>query len=114
MSLCKKLLEVKQGTLFSVNGKYHDTDGNPISLAGKEPKCEIWLRGSMIAKLDTMVTNASLGEFVIYADPMLTENWPVGDLLCDIVYVPTNPGNSGVVATETFTIRVLPRITRNY
>ena len=114
MSNCKKVLEVKQGTMFSVNGKYHDTDDNPIPLTGLDPKCEIWFRGSMIAKLDTMKTNAVQGEFVIYADPMITENWPVGDLLCDIVYVPTQSWNSSIVATETFTIRVLPRITRNY
>ena len=114
MSQCKKTITVKQGTMFSVSGRYHASDGTPISLVGREVHCELWFRGSLIAKLTTTMTDAAAGEYVIHADPMLTENWPVGELLCDIVYVPTAPGDGSVVATETFTVKVLPRITRNY
>lgn len=114
MSQCNKTIAVKQGTMFSVNGRYHASDDTPISLVGREVHCELWFRGSLIAKLTTTMTNAAAGEFVIHADPALTENWPVGELLCDIVYVPTAPGDGSVVATETFTVRVLPRITRNF
>lgn len=112
MSQCKKTITVKQGTMFLVNGNYHESDGTPIPLTGKVVHCELWFRGSLIAKLTTAKTSAS--EFVIHADPVFTENWPVGELLCDIVYVPVAPGDGSVVATETFTVKVLPRITRNF
>lgn len=114
MSQCKKTITVKQGTMFLVNGNYHESDGTPISLVGREVHCELWFRGSLIAKLTTTMTDAAAGKYVIHADPMLTENWPVGELLCDIVYVPTATGDGSIVATETFTVKVLPRITRNY
>ena len=114
VSQCGKTITVKQGTMFSVNGRYHTSDSTPISLVGKAVHCELWFRGSLIAKLTTTMTDAAAGEYVISSDPVFTENWPVGELLCDIVYAPTAPGDGSIVATETFTVKVLPRITRNY
>lgn len=64
--------------------------------------------GKLIATLDVTIVDATSGTFTLTQDNLITVDWPVADLECDIEFITTSGKNS----SETFIIHTKRDITR--
>lgn len=94
-----QVINIKQGTSFSVSCVYKADGVNPTDLTGITVTSQVrTYDGELVATLTPVLTSDD-GTFTIYA---LTDSWPLGRLIWDIKYTTV----SNRVHTETVEIRV--------
>ena len=94
-----QVINIKQGTSFSVSCVYKADGTNPTDLTGITITSQVrTYEGELVATLSPVETT-DIGEFTIYAE---TSAWPLGRLIWDIKYTTV----SNKVHTETVEIRV--------
>jgi len=78
------------------------------SIAGWTIRAQVRRGGKLIDDLDILIIDEAAGCFAIQKDDLLTANWPVAQLECDIEFITTSGKNS----SETFIINVKRDVTR--
>lgn len=101
--------EHKRGDSFDLAGQLLVSDGGaPVDLTGVTVRAQLRDGDALIAELDTLVTDAALGQYSLakaYAD---TETWPVKGLSLDVQF--TWPGGTRR-STQTVRVQVLKDVT---
>ena len=62
----------------------------------------------LVATLDVTVVDPTTGTFTLSNDSLLTQNWPIAELVCDIQFLNQN----GKVSSDTFMIDVQQDVTK--
>jgi len=102
----------KRGDTLSLSCQWLDSNEDPIDLTGYTIDCQVRAVG-FVDTLAVVVTNAALGQFVLFSGATLTESWPVTSsqasrLFCDVQFTQ----GPIVVSSETFQVIVLEDITQ--
>ena len=101
------MLQFKQGDAYSLGVQVLDESG-PVDIADWTISSHIRLQKGQLYAFVCEITNAANGEFVIReASPHDSLTWGVGTFQQDIMYCL----NEEIITTETFSVRVVPRIT---
>ena len=97
--MTNQVINIKQGTSFSVACVYKADGTNPTDLDGITVTSQVRTYDGVLVATLTPVLTSEIGEFTIYE---LTDSWPLGRLIWDIKYTTV----SNRVHTETVEIRV--------
>jgi hypothetical protein len=108
------MIQVKRGDTFRLQCVLRDgTPLTPVSLTGASIRAQVrTTKAALVAVLTVTIANQSTsrGAYSLTATPEETEAWPLGNLECDVEYT---FASGDVASTPTFSIRVLPDVTRD-